>query len=206
MSSPASPEPGAAAAQPAFRLDNEHLAFRFTATVSDRYGSPVERLPTPARLDDWLEATGLRLGPDPAAPPHLALAHRLREAIHRTGTALAGSGTRGVTDPRPEDVELINRLASEGETFPELTASGLAWRTRSTDTTGAALGLIAQHAITVFGSEDRDRIKACENPDCGGLYVDTSRARNRRWCSMNHCGNRAKKARFRGPRATDVVP
>ncbi|MEU7880960.1 CGNR zinc finger domain-containing protein [Microbispora bryophytorum] len=33
-------------------------------------------------------------------------------------------------------------------------------------------------------------------PGCAGLFLDTSRGANRRWCSMNTCGNKVKKARL----------
>lgn len=177
---------------PEFRLDNEQLAFRFTATLSDRSGTPVERLPIPARLDDWLAANGLNLGPGCATKAHLDLAHRLREVIHRTGTAIAGGNL-----PDEVDAALLGAVSGKAQTHPELIDGALRWATRSTDPFRAALGLIAQDAITVLGGPQRTGVKACENPACGGLYVDASRAQNRRWCSMNTCGNRAKKAKLR---------
>ncbi|WP_442965842.1 CGNR zinc finger domain-containing protein [Pseudonocardia sp. HH130630-07] len=36
----------------------------------------------------------------------------------------------------------------------------------------------------------------CASPTCRAAFFDTSRSRNRRWCDMNICGNREKKARF----------
>ncbi|MGP4017932.1 CGNR zinc finger domain-containing protein [Saccharopolyspora sp. 5N708] len=39
-------------------------------------------------------------------------------------------------------------------------------------------------------------MKNCEGPGCAGLFLDTSRAGNRRWCSMNTCGNKVKKSRI----------
>jgi hypothetical protein len=41
----------------------------------------------------------------------------------------------------------------------------------------------------------RERLKRCENPRCGWLFVDRSRNRSRRWCEMATCGNRAKAKR-----------
>lgn len=34
------------------------------------------------------------------------------------------------------------------------------------------------------------RIGRCDGDDCGWAFVDTSRGRNRRWCSSADCGNR----------------
>lgn len=176
---------------PPFRLDNERLAFRFTATLSDRSGRSVERLPTARRLDDWLTANKLRLDGEAVTDDDLNLARGLREAVHRAGTAI----TAGIP-AEPDDVALINDLASRAPS-PALGESGLCWIAEKGNLASAGLGLIARDAVLTLGGDDRNRIKACENPDCGGLYVDTSQGRNRRWCSMNICGNRAKKAKFR---------
>jgi predicted RNA-binding Zn ribbon-like protein len=45
--------------------------------------------------------------------------------------------------------------------------------------------------------EDFAFVKACEGPACTLLFADHTRARNRRWCSMDICGNRAKQAAHR---------
>jgi predicted RNA-binding Zn ribbon-like protein len=41
------------------------------------------------------------------------------------------------------------------------------------------------------------RLGRCEGDPCGGFFLDTSRAKPRRWCSMDTCGNRAKMRAFR---------
>lgn len=40
-------------------------------------------------------------------------------------------------------------------------------------------------------------IRRCEADHCGGFFIDDSRSKPRRWCSMDGCGNRAKAARYR---------
>jgi len=40
---------------------------------------------------------------------------------------------------------------------------------------------------------DRNRLKQCSN--CGYLFVDNSKNKSRRWCSMEICGNRVKARR-----------
>lgn len=40
-----------------------------------------------------------------------------------------------------------------------------------------------------------DRLKVC--PACGKAFIDQSKTRSRRWCSMSGCGNRAKVAAHR---------
>jgi len=46
--------------------------------------------------------------------------------------------------------------------------------------------------------EDFANVKACEGHTCTLVFVDHSRRRARRWCSMAVCGNRAKQAAHRG--------
>jgi len=46
-------------------------------------------------------------------------------------------------------------------------------------------------------TEDFSNIKACEGAVCTLLFADHTRGRQRRWCSMAICGNRAKQAAHR---------
>ncbi|MCE7985865.1 MAG: hypothetical protein DYG89_32200 [Caldilinea sp. CFX5] len=49
-------------------------------------------------------------------------------------------------------------------------------------------------------------MKQCEDErGCGFLFIDTSKNRSRRWCSMESCGNRAKVQRHRRRSAKDHV-
>jgi predicted RNA-binding Zn ribbon-like protein len=45
--------------------------------------------------------------------------------------------------------------------------------------------------------EDFSDVKACEGQGCTLMFVDHTRGRARRWCSMAVCGNRAKQAAHR---------
>ncbi|MDK0517622.1 CGNR zinc finger domain-containing protein [Streptomyces sp. ML-6] len=98
------------------------------------------------------------------------------------------------------DRAVLNRLLRDEQLCPELTQTGLRWQPITGHHVRGALSRIAHDAVTLLGGPQRGQVKTCQNPDCRGLYVDTSQGQNRRWCSMNICGNRAKKARFRDPR------
>jgi predicted RNA-binding Zn ribbon-like protein len=41
------------------------------------------------------------------------------------------------------------------------------------------------------------KVRQCQADRCGGFFIDHSRSKPRRWCSMDSCGNRAKAAEFR---------
>jgi predicted RNA-binding Zn ribbon-like protein len=45
--------------------------------------------------------------------------------------------------------------------------------------------------------EDFANIRACEGASCTLIFVDRTRRRGRRWCTMALCGNRAKQAAHR---------
>jgi predicted RNA-binding Zn ribbon-like protein len=61
----------------------------------------------------------------------------------------------------------------------------------------ALLALLAREAVLLLGGADRARIRQCEAEGCALLFLDMSRAGDRRWCSMQGCGNKAKVAEFR---------
>ncbi|WP_418960600.1 CGNR zinc finger domain-containing protein [Streptomyces tritici] len=171
-------------------MDNEVLAFRFTATVTDRAGrTPRERLTDPARLKMWLGATGLDVAD--VSPSDLGRAVELREAVYRVGSALAAG-----EPPESEDVHTLNTFAAAGHAKAVLEHEGAGWHLTETTPVADALGVLATDAIRILGGPDRSRIKNCEGPGCSGLFLDTSRGANRRWCSMNTCGNKVKKSRL----------
>lgn len=60
------------------------------------------------------------------------------------------------------------------------------------DAVGAAVLRLrlVDSATALLGSTDLARVKDC--PGCGWFYLDVSRNRSRRWCSMDMCGASAK--------------
>jgi predicted RNA-binding Zn ribbon-like protein len=74
-------------------------------------------------------------------------------------------------------------------------------RTRRDPTTVAALlASLACDAVDLLGGPLAGRIRECAAGDCALLFLDTSRAGRRRWCSMATCGARAKMAAYRARR------
>ena len=51
-------------------------------------------------------------------------------------------------------------------------------------------------AATLLTSDRIAHLKRCASPTCTWLFIDESRRRNRRWCSMSDCGNKAKARRY----------
>lgn len=49
---------------------------------------------------------------------------------------------------------------------------------------------LVESAVVLLTSERLARVKAC--PACGWFFLDVSKNRSRRWCSMTNCGSLAK--------------
>jgi predicted RNA-binding Zn ribbon-like protein len=174
---------------PDFRLGSV-LATSFTATLTERCGDAVERIPTPQRLVDWLAVSGLAV--DSCTAAQFDLARELREAIHAAATAAA------VQDPLPAAaVQVLNARSLEGRAAAVLTSDGRRrWQLGSASCVEDALGVIAADAIGIIAGERDGKLALCASPTCRAAFFDTSQSRTRRWCDMNTCGNRQKKARF----------
>ncbi|MFE3737121.1 CGNR zinc finger domain-containing protein [Streptomyces sp. NPDC059134] len=181
---------------PEFRLGSV-LATSFTGTLSERHGTPVERIPVPHRLADWLASSGLAV--DSCTTAQLELARELRESIHAAATAVA------VRAPLPASaVHVINDRSARGRAAAILTPEGERhWWLGPASRVEDALGVIAADAIGVLSGERDGRLALCASPTCRAAFFDTSRSRTRRWCDMNTCGNRQKKARFQAGRRKD---
>jgi predicted RNA-binding Zn ribbon-like protein len=178
---------------PDFRPGNV-LATSFTGTLSERHGTPLERIPTPQRLVDWLELNGLAV--DSCTAAQLELARDLRESIHVAATAAA----LGTALPAAA-LRVINDRSAEGWAAAELTPEGeQRWRLSSPARVEDALSVIAADAISVIAGERDGRLALCASPTCQAVFLDTSQSRSRKWCDMNTCGNRQKKARFKAGR------
>lgn len=174
---------------PDFRLGTV-LATSFTGTLSERYGNAVERIPTPQRLVDWLVTNGLAV--ESCTTAQLELARELREAIHAAATAAA------LRDALPASaVQIINDCSVQGRAAAILTPEGnRQWRLGSASCVEDALSVIAADAISIIAGERDGKLALCASPTCQAAFFDTSRSRTRKWCDMNTCGNRQKKARF----------
>lgn len=179
---------------PDFRLGNV-LATSFTGTLSERHGDALERIPTPSRFVEWLAVNGLAV--ESCTSAQLELARELREAIHSVATAAATSQALPV-----EYVEILNELSAGGTAAPVLTTDGeRQWRLGTESRVEDALSVIAADAISVTSGERDGRLALCASPTCQAVFLDTSQSQTRKWCDMNTCGNRHKKARFKANRA-----
>jgi predicted RNA-binding Zn ribbon-like protein len=109
---------------------------------------------------------------------------------------------RPLTPRALRELEPLNRLLERDETFTQLVhdkghdhlelRASRRWRTPQ------SLLLPIGEALAKFTCEENFAdVKACEGTVCTLLFVDHTRRKARRWCSMAICGNRAKQAAHR---------
>ena len=188
-----------------FRVDLGHVALNLCATLGGRATTPNERLAGPGDLQEWFGAVGIwPLGAElgsAAASQDLAVTleqliatRELREAIFRavTGAAMADQ------PPATADLAILNRWAAQPDGAPQL-APDLTVYAIATDPVNAALSRIAREAIGLLGGRELGRVKRCQG--CSLIFLDRSRPGERRWCSMERCGNKEKTARYRAKRS-----
>ncbi|MDQ0893281.1 CGNR zinc finger domain-containing protein [Agromyces ramosus] len=168
------------------------LDFAYTGTIGGIHAE--DQLHTPDDLTTWTrERFPVPVGA--ARSRDLFDAVALRDTIAR----LAVGRSLG-EEARPSDLDLVNLYAATPDIPPSL-PGGTRQAGRSVQTVSQALSTIARDAVDLFSVSNADRIRTCSGGDCEVVYLDTSRAASRRWCSMQRCGNRAKVRAHRARRA-----
>jgi predicted RNA-binding Zn ribbon-like protein len=189
-----------------FGLSALRLCLDFANTLEGRLTSqPQEPFRSYGDLLSWGQRAGM-VAPDAASRLALEATRRmaeaaatldraiaLREAVYRIFSAVAGKRT-----PEAADVDLLNGVLRDALAALQVTptADGFvwAWGSRQQEL-GHVLWPIAQSAADLLTSVDLQTVRECAAPDCGWLFLDTSRNHSRRWCDMKACGNRAKARR-----------
>jgi predicted RNA-binding Zn ribbon-like protein len=134
---------------------------------------------------EWLKRSGFTAGELTVTSVDLLTARELREVINRLALR--------ERPPRSADVRLLNRTAGPAP-VPQLRFDAEGHPRRHVrpqgDPVRTAFAAIAVDAIELITSEASVRV--CAADDCGLRFLDASPKRNRQWCSMSRCGNRAK--------------
>lgn len=186
-------------------LVREELAIKFVNTVAWRLRDPIEdRVPSPETMLKWMRTARLldRTGfeqirtdwkkSSPNAATFLVRAVELREATYRLLAPTGGKPTKAT------DLEILSRHLvgpSRGIALAD-TGGVLNWRAVQIIEAETLLKPIAWSAASLLMGPRADRVKQCQDErGCGWLFIDESRAQNRRWCSMGDCGNLAKSRR-----------
>lgn len=193
--------------------DGGRICLDFVNTLRSRWRStPEETLRAPEDLRRWLGDARLLAPAAPASGGAAGLRSGLllREAVDRAVMAVAAG-----TLPDADDVSLLNRTSSAGRrpALRLVVRDGRLAGAPTADLAGdldTALALVAQDAVDLLLSADVRHVRVCASDNCAVRFLDRSPARNRRWCSMSRCGNRAKvrlhQARSRARAAQESDP
>jgi len=176
-----------------FRFHHGRLSLSFAGTLGDRGSVRTERIDTPQALARWLTEAKIARASISITPRAYQRALQLREAIARATSSLIAK-----KKPSSDDVTLINDIAKGATSRIALDAATLTIVDAVRDPIAAALGRIARDAIELLGSVDeRSRLRRCSLATCASIFLTPAGRRERRWCSMARCGNRAKVSAFR---------
>ena len=155
-----------------------------------------------AQAERLLDAAATRTA---AAKASFASAIDLREATYRVFAAVAHDAT-----PDGGDLDVLTRTHAEAlghaRLLPAPGELTWAWDDGAPDL-DRAWWPMARSAVELATTGPLDRVKQCAGSSgCGFLFLDTSKNRVRRWCSMDECGGQEKAkrqtARRRRARAT----
>ena len=160
-------------------------------------------------VDDAERLTALAAQQPAAANRALDEVRRLRTAIddvfrplavagrHEAGRVRAPHGPGG---PPPDALAELVAFAAEAAAHARLVSSDggfeLAW---DGDDLRRPLWPIATAAVDLLRAGPLDRLKTCAN--CPWLFIDRSRNRSRRWCTMDECGVHLKMRAYRARQA-----
>lgn len=198
-----------------FEFVGGQLALDFVNTASRRDVGPLhERLHSYGDLVEWAslaralpDCTPGELNKAAAAHPRVAEkvlheARELRESLYRIFRAFA-TGIDTVTPPQ-EDMARLNEIFRRANMHRTLCcispnahrAPTFDWKW---DEAGAELDRvlwpIALSAAELVTVGDPQRIKECGGDNCNWLFLDASKNRSRRWCTMEDCGSKVKAKR-----------
>ena len=190
-----------------FNVEDGRLCLDFANTAEWHASAhPTESLNSYADLVQWGQKVGILPGELAQrllgqAEKSLAQAWQaldravtLREAIYRICAGAAHGRS-----PDKADLAILNAILPQALSALRVAADngGFAWSwTVGDDALDCILWPIARDAADLLTSAELGRVGQCaDDRGCGWLFIDTSRNRSRRWCSIEGCGNRAKAKR-----------
>jgi predicted RNA-binding Zn ribbon-like protein len=178
-----------------FELVGGDAALDFLNTIHDwTVPDPRDYAPTFPEALRFAEAAGVLTQKEArrlAAKPEGNELRRLRDLRARLERIFRA--TLAARAPSPDDLGALAREASEAARSAHLRSEkGRLMRVIDPATAGVStLRLrLAEAAVALLTSQRMARIGAC--PSCGWFFLDTTKNRSRRWCSMAMCGSAAK--------------
>ena len=155
---------------------------------------PPDTMTTADELDAWYAEFGFT-GRRDGDRVELAAVRALRPVLREL-----------LTSDRDHAVELVNAMLSDASALPQLVRHDrFDWHLHAVSpdaplTTRITVE-VAMAMIDVIRADEMSRLGVCADDGCGGVVLDLSRNRSRRFCSTA-CGNRNAAAAYRARHAT----
>ncbi|GLH72709.1 hypothetical protein GETHLI_12110 [Geothrix limicola] len=195
--------PTQASPEGAFELSGGDLCLDFANTWGDRSRPETDLLESYPQLLAFARQTA-SLSPEAiralearAKPPGANVAMRTARAFREALYGIFSARAQGLEVPT-QDLACLNRLLREA--LPNLclvcegAGSAWQWREEARHLT-SPLWPIARAAAELLTRDPSVPVRECGGSQCTWLFLDFSRGRSRRWCSMSSCGNREKARR-----------
>jgi predicted RNA-binding Zn ribbon-like protein len=107
-------------------------------------------------------------------------------------------GVFATGEPRRADLDALAQAWAAAASHARLRPSGHGRIALTFDVAGSGAAVLrhrlTQRAIELLTSDAHARVGTCAS--CGWLFLDTSKNRSRRWCSMQACGGAAKSRAY----------
>jgi predicted RNA-binding Zn ribbon-like protein len=158
--------------------------------------SDSDLLRQPDTAQNWFAAAGLTQAETVLGHEELRAAREVRESVRRLLAANSGSQSRGAHDLGP-----LQAAARNCEPRFEVDPDGRVHLERSPGW-GSKIDWVRLLLVIRDAQVDGtwQRLRACENDECGWAFYDRSHGRRGRWCEMSGCGNRMKNRSLRARR------
>jgi predicted RNA-binding Zn ribbon-like protein len=159
-------------------------------------GSNADLLREPDTAQDWFAAAGLMDDTTVLGYEELRTARQVRESVRGLLAANAGAPA-----PSARDLALMKTAAQNCEALFKVDDEG---RVHLEPAPGSGLKIAWLRLLLIIRDAQADgtwqRLKSCENHECGWAFYDRSHGRRGRWCEMSICGNRMKNRSLRARR------
>lgn len=186
------------AGHPALDLVNT-LDWRFRDSGAEELLVGYEDILRFAAQSELLEAKRIsalqRTDGGPASLEALTACHALREAAAEVFYAAVDGRT-----PQPVALQALDGMFKEARRHQQLAweSPRLQWQWSAGEPDlNLPVWVLSSCVSRLLLSDDMQRVRTCEAPDCRWLFLDTSKNHTRRWCDMRLCGNRMKARRFK---------
>lgn len=170
------------------------LALDFVNTVGNRFGPGRDYLSSPRDAARWVQLAGI-----PSLPRYSRFTRSDLADIRVRRENLYALFAPCATGSTPLNSRALARLNREIAAFSRKRAlrqvGGKFEWTMNARAAERLAYLVVADAADLLSSGRFKLISRCQDRCCGWLFLDRSKQRNRRWCSMRDCGNRAKARR-----------